>query len=100
MNDPLQSGAPPLFTPPPPPPPVNKIERDFERDAEQAIARLSQSERGQFAMNAMLNMLDDGVISLDIQNQRALVALLMAAFVRPGTTLDAMRDALAEGGVR
>jgi hypothetical protein len=46
-------------------------------------------------MSAMLSMLDDGAISLDISNQRALTALLMAAFVRPGTTLSVMREALA-----
>jgi hypothetical protein len=67
----------------------------LEDEANKATARLCQSERGREAMKTLLAMLDDGAISLDHQNQLALTALLLAAFARPGTTLNAMRDALA-----
>lgn len=66
----------------------------LEEEANKATARLCQSERGQEALKALLAMLDDGAISLDHPNQLALIALMMAAFARPGTTLNAMRDAL------
>jgi hypothetical protein len=64
-------------------------------------ALLCQSARGRHATKAMLAMLDGGASSLDQLNKHALSSLLWGAFVIPGTTLNAMREALsAEGGVR
>lgn len=59
-----------------------------------AVERLASHSRGQNAMRHLLTLLDDGGIGLDAPSQRALLNLLQAAFEKPGSTRDAMRDFL------
>ena len=62
----------------------------------QAVDQLLTSSRGTKAMEDAKWMLDNGACSLDAQNWAALMALLEASRDYPGSTLDAMAEALED----
>lgn len=62
-----------------------------------AISVLSGSDRGRDAIRDLLALLDNGGLSLDHQGQRAVLALLELAWgSKPGSTLEAMREATSK----
>ena len=62
-----------------------------------AVAQLVGSDRGKQPAIDILAMLENGGISLDPDNQAAVVAILKGAWTGlPGTVLDEMRAAVAD----
>ena len=58
------------------------------------IKQLNDSARGRNAMNGLLAWLDNYGLGLDEFNQRAVIQLLLLAWKHPGSTRDAMREAI------
>jgi hypothetical protein len=65
---------------------------------QKSIVQLSQSERGHEAMTRLLSLLENGGMSLDGQNQHAILTLFLGAFELPSTTLVALRNAVGAKG--
>jgi hypothetical protein len=64
-------------------------------DLEAAAARLNRSEKGRQAMRDLLAFLDNGALTLDYDNQSAVLTLLTGAWGQyAGTARDVMREAL------
>jgi hypothetical protein len=60
-----------------------------------AVRQLSRSDKGRDALRAMLNWMNDTGLSLDQENQLAVITLLWGAWGSyPGTTRELMTEAL------
>lgn len=71
-------------------------ELTVEREAMIAehVAQLSKSDKGLSAMHHVLGWMDDEGLSLDGRNKVAILGLIELCWKHPGSTRDAMRDAL------
>lgn len=67
---------------------------DAVKDLARYVAQLSKSQKGLSAMRRILACLDDGGLSLDHQNKDAILALIVPSWRFPGSTRDAMREAV------
>jgi hypothetical protein len=65
-------------------------------DLERWIKQLSKSAKGRNAMRHVLAWMDDDGLALDIHNQEAIWALIALCWRYPGSTRDAMREAVGQ----
>lgn len=65
-----------------------------QADLAKYVARLSNSQKGRNAMRHVLEWMDDDGCALDYANQDAIGALIALCWRYPGSTRDAMREAI------
>lgn len=66
---------------------------ESKTDVTDAVAQLVGSDRGKQAAIDILAMLENGGLSLDPDNQAAVIAILRGAWTGlPGTVLDELRE--------
>jgi membrane protein required for beta-lactamase induction len=63
-------------------------------DLTRYIKQLSKSQKGRNAIRHILTWLDDDGLALDYANQDAIVGVIWMAWKYPGSTRDAMRQAI------
>jgi hypothetical protein len=72
---------------------TNLMQNPTKLDIEAAVEELAHSKRGRQALADLLAFLDNGGISLDSLNQRAVATLLMGVWgVRTQPVIEAIRD--------